>query len=188
MFERRNGGGSGQGIDRTVVATLLLLSITAARLEAQDSSWANRQGWIVGGSLGMLGSGTATAPLEHTVIGVNFTHVRPGSIGADISIGTIPRTLADGVLVVGTRLDAAVPVPLAHGMLLLPAAGLSLVGGLSAGGAGATPAYNVGGAVVFGTGNVGFRTGLTWHRPMESMGGIWLLEVGVAHLPGFRLP
>jgi hypothetical protein len=166
--------------------TMTLLMMAASRLDAQESPSLDRQGWIIGGSLGMFGSGAETAPLELMTVGVNFTQVRPRWIGADISIGTMPRVLAEGVMVLGGRFDATIPVPVAPGVLLLPAAGFSVVGGAGDGGAGGVVGYNVGAAAVFGTGNVGFRTGLTWHRLEESTSGIWLLEVGIARLPAFR--
>ncbi|NUO37405.1 MAG: hypothetical protein HOQ17_16670 [Gemmatimonadaceae bacterium] len=184
MFGLRGRRWVGRGTARAAIVAATLLAMIGGRLGAQDSSAVKRQGWIIGGSLGMLGSGREAAPLELTTVGMSFTQVAPGGLGADIAIGTIPRTLAAGVVVLGARFDATVPLSIAPGVLLLPAAGLTLVGGAAEGGGGGTAGYNLGAAAVLGTGTVGFRTGVTWHRLPDIRSGIWLLEVGIARLPG----
>jgi hypothetical protein len=168
---------------RAAALLVALVFLGANDLRAQDSTAARRGSWMVGGSIGMLGSGTQLAPAELMTIGVHFTQVRPGRLGADISVGTIPRTLSDGIVAVGARLGVALPLAVAPGVLLLPSAGFSLIGAAGGGGAGGTAGYNVGGAAVFGTGPVGFRTGITWHHMDFSNSALWLLEVGVAGRP-----
>ena len=98
-------------------------------------------------------------------------------------MGTIPRTLVEGVVVGATRLGVALPLTAAPGVLLLPSAGVTLAGIGSLGGGGGTYGYNAGGAAVFGAGTVGFRAGITWHRLASSPSSAWLLEIGFLRLP-----
>lgn len=169
---------------RSIRVAALLLALVTSAAGAQDSSAAPRRGWMVGGSLGIFGSGGQVASPELTTIGLHFTQVRPGAIGADISVGIIPRSLASGAFVAGTRVGLALPLALSSGVLLLPSVGLSLIGGVGAGGAGGTTGYNVGGAAVFGSGAMGVRTGVTWHRLDGSRSAFWLYEIGIARVPG----
>lgn len=162
---------------------LLILALVARESRAQDSSSAPSSRWMVGGSVGMLRYGGEFAPLQYSTIGMHFTQVRPGALGADFSIGIIPRVLAEGFLLAGARGGVALPFALAPNVLLLPSAGLTLIGGLGAGGGGGTWGSNLGAAAVFGSGSVGFRTGVTWHRLSGGGDGIWLLEFGVAKIP-----
>ncbi len=165
------------------LVALLILALVARESRAQDSSSAPPSRWMVGGSVGAIGYGGDFAPLEYTTLGMHFTQVRPGALGADFSIGIIPRVLADGFLLAGARAGLALPLALAPNVLLLPSAGLTLIGGLGAGGGGGTWGSNVGAATVFGSGSTGFRTGVTWHRLSDGGDGIWLLEFGVATIP-----
>ncbi|MCY7378700.1 MAG: hypothetical protein LH467_05085, partial [Gemmatimonadaceae bacterium] len=89
-------------------------------------------------------------------------------------------------LLSGARGGVALPLALAPNVLLLPSAGLTLIGGAGAGGVGGTWGTNLGAAAVFGSGSMGFRTGVTWHRLNDSADGIWLLEFGVVRIPGRR--
>lgn len=169
---------------RWIQVALLIVALVGRESRAQDSSSVPRSRWMVGGSLGTLRLNGEFAPLEYTTIGMHFTQVRPGALGADFSIGILPRVLADGFLLAGARGGVALPLALAPNVLLLPSAGLTLIGGLGAGGGGGTWGSNLGAAAVFGSGSRGFRTGVTWHRLSGGGEGIWLLELGVAKIPG----
>ncbi|MEP7384644.1 MAG: hypothetical protein ABI910_23435 [Gemmatimonadota bacterium] len=155
-----------------------LVALAVGNLRAQDSTAVQRAHWMVGGSLGVVGSAGERAPAEFTLIGVHFTQVKPGRVGADISINVMPRLLTAPALAGAARVGVALPLAVAPGMLLLPSAGVTLVGGAGPGGGGGTAGYNLGGAAVLGTGRVGLRTGLTWHR-FKDEGSAWLLEVGL---------
>ena len=169
---------------RWIQVALLMLALFARESGAQDSSITSRSRWMVGGSVGTLRYNGQFAPLELTTVGMHFTQVRPGALGADFSIGIVPRALADGFLLSGARGGVALPLALAPNVLLLPSAGLTLIGGVGAGGGGGTWGTNLGAAAVFGSGSTGFRTGVTWHRLNDSTDGIWLLEFGVVKIPG----
>lgn len=137
-----------------------------------------RDGWLIGGSVGLPGFGSEVAA-EAFTIGVHWTRARPGRLGADFSLGTIPRTLAEGVLVLGLRGGVALPLLLAPGTWLLPSTGVSLIGGVGAGGGGGAIGYNGGiAAAAFGTGRTGLRIGITWHRFQDLQGTVWLVELG----------
>lgn len=169
---------------RWIRLSLLMLGLIGAESRAQDSTRAPRSRWMVGGSLGALRFGDAFAPLEYTTVGMHFTKVRPGALGADFSFGIVPRALADGFLLSGTRAGIALPLTLSPSVMVLPSAGLTLIAGAGAGGVGGTGGTNLGAAAVFGSGSRGLRTGLTWHRLSEGGEGIWLLEFGVVKVPG----
>jgi hypothetical protein len=166
---------------RARFATTLLL-LAATRLQAQDSTATAAGGWMWGGSVGMFGVGQQTAP-ELLTIGLHWTQVRPGHLGADISVGTIPRVVVEGLVVGAARVGVTLPLSVAPGVLLLPTAGVSLIGGAGPGGAGGATGYNFGGAAVLGTGPVGFRTGVTWHRMDLTSSAVWLIEVGLVSRP-----
>lgn len=169
---------------RWIHGALLILGLVARESQAQDSTSSSPSRWMVGGSLGRIRYGGEFAPLEYTTLGMHFTQVRPGALGADFSIGIVPRVLADGFLLSGARGGLALPFALAPNILLLPSAGLTLIGGLGAGGGGGTWGSNLGAAAVFGSGSTGMRTGVTWHRLSDGGESIWLLEFGVAKIPG----
>ena len=179
MWSRARTRGAGR------VVLVLLLALAAGQAAAQDASRPDEgSGWIVGGSVGLIGFGSQTLPIELSTVGLHVTQVNRGSIGADFSIGTIPRLFAEGAFALGTRLGVTTPLQLAPGVLLLPSAGLTLIAGAGGGGAGALYGYNLGGATVLGTGNVGLRAGVTWHLMSEAQEGIWLFEVGISQIPG----
>jgi hypothetical protein len=153
---------------------------------AADATRSARAGWLVGASVGVPGSGGEAAPSLFTV-GAHFTQLRPGRLGADLALGTIPRAVTEGAVVGGARAGVALPLALSQGVLLLPSAGASLLGGVGAGGGAGTAGLNAGvAAVVFPAGAVGLRTGVTWHRFEEARAGLWLLEVGLVRGPRAR--
>ena len=167
---------------RTARTAIALLLLTAPHLPAQDSTTAHTPQWMVGASVGLLGGGREVAP-ELFTVGVHFTQLQRGRLGADISVGTIPRTLAEGLLVGAARLGAVLPLTFAPGVLLLPTAGITLAGVGSLGGAGGEYGYNAGGAAVFGTGPLAFRTGITWNKLASFRSSFWLLEIGFVRIP-----
>ena len=96
----------------------------------------------------------------------------------------MPRALAEGVAVVGARGGVALPLALSSGVLVLPSAGVSFVGGVGAGGGGATAGLNAGiAAVLFGASSVGLRTGVTWHHFGNSESAVALWEIGFVRAP-----
>jgi hypothetical protein len=164
------------------LALSLTLLVGGAPVGAQavpaDTLSRARSGWIVGGSLGVPGYESEIIA-EAFTIGVHWTRVRPGRLGADFSFGTIPRTLVEGVFVLGLRGGVALPLLLSPGTWLLPSTGASLIGGVSGGGGGGAIGYNAGvAAAFFGTSRTGLRSGITWHRFQDFRGAVWLVEVG----------
>jgi hypothetical protein len=158
---------------------------TAPRSTAADSSSA----WLFGASVGVPGYEDEPF-LELFTIGIHGTHLRGGGRpGFDYSLGTIPRALGEGVFVLGFRGGVAVPLTLSSRAVLLPSAGLSVVGGAGDSGGGATAGLNVGiAAIVLGLNATGLRTGVTWHRFQGTGRAIWLVELGVVGLRYTRAP
>jgi hypothetical protein len=173
---------------RLAMLTVPLLA-ASARAGAQhttlvrNSTGEKRSGWLTGASIGVPAY-EGDAVTEMLTIGVHWTQLRPGRLGADFSLGTMPRALAEGVVVVGARGGVALPLALSSGVLVLPSAGVSFVGGVGAGGGGATAGLNAGiAAVLFGASSVGLRTGVTWHRFGNSESAVALWEIGFVRAP-----
>jgi hypothetical protein len=148
---------------------------------SQGSDGAKPKGWLVGGSIGVPALDGHASPDLFTVA-LHGTQLRPRGLGADLAIGTMPRALAEGVAVGFARAGIALPFQPSKGVLLVPSAGVSVVGAASGEGGGGTTGLNAGlAAVIFGTGSVGLRTGVTWHRFAD--GGVSLWELGLVHVP-----
>ena len=159
----------------------------AARAEAQspDSTTETPDHWLIGVSLGIPGYRSNVTP-ELLTFGLNFTQVRPGRIGGDIAIGTMPWLMMQGVVPYGLRGDVALPLVRPH-LIVLPSAGVSAVGVIGPGGGAGTLGLNAGLATVLHTGGVGLRTGVTFHTFQGFDNPIWLLEVGFVSV-GFDPP
>jgi hypothetical protein len=150
----------------------------AADTNARGRPIEARGDWLVGGSVGVPGYGSEPV-VELFTVGIHWTQFRPGRLGADISVGTMPRVVAEGVAVVGVRAGVALPLALSPHMLLLPSAGVSAIGGAGAGGGGGLAGLNAGvAAVAFGMSRTGLRIGVTWHRFPDTRGALWLAELG----------
>src|SRR5688500_11559957 len=108
---------------------------TPPTARAADTSSLGHRDLLVGFSFGVPGYESEPVP-ELFTLGVHWTHVRPGQLGADVSLGTMPRTLTEGVLVLGVRAGIALAVPVSPGVLVLPSGGMSLIGGAGGGGGG----------------------------------------------------
>jgi hypothetical protein len=122
---------------------------------------------------------------ELVTIGAQLTRARPGRLGPDFSIGTMPYALVSGLAVVGVRAGLVLPLSVGPGIMLLPSGGLSMVGAATGMGAGALAGFNLGGSAVFESrGPLGTRAGVTWHRFQDSTSGIWLWEIGFVRSPG----
>jgi hypothetical protein len=134
--------------------------------------------WVIGASIGMPGYGKEAAP-ELFTVGMNVTQIKAGRLGADISVGTMPRAFTGGAAVVGARAGGVLPIALAPDVLLLPSAGLSLLGGAGDGAVTGLAGVNAGIAAVVWTGPIGVRTGITWHHFQNARGAIWLVELGI---------
>ena len=176
-------------------AALLRLALLAAPLlmpvgvvasqtspPTQDSDTAKGRGWLVGGSIGVPTFAGETSS-ELFTIAVHGTQLRSGGLGADFAVGTMPRALAAGVAVGFVRGGVALPFHLSRAVLMLPSAGVSLVGAASSDGGGMNTGLNAGlAAVIFGTGSVGLRTGVTWHRFANAEASVSLWELGLVHV------
>lgn len=161
----------GRYIARALLTAFSLTSSGVAGAAAQES---DHQGWLVGGSIGMPATERGLLP-ELFTIGGHWTQFRPGQLGVDLSLGTMPRLLLDGLLPVGARADVALPVAASTAVYLMPSAGVSLLGGFSSTGMVGDIGLNVGMAAAI-MGSTGLRAGATWHQ--FGGGGVWLLEVG----------
>ncbi len=150
---------------------------------SQDSDRAKPRGWLVGASIGVPAFDGDASP-ELFTVAVHGTQLRPGRLGADFALGTMPRALTEGLAVGFARAGVALPFQLSQGVLLLPSAGVSLVGAAGSEDAGGTTGLNAGlAAVFFGASSVGLRTGATWHRFGDSGASVLLWELGLVRIP-----
>ena len=159
---------------------VFLFAINADAQRSLTDSSTTARNWLVGASVGLPGYEREPAP-ELFTIGMNFTQMRPGRFGADFAIGTMPRAFAFGAGVLGARAGVVLPIAPTPDVLFLPSAGVSLVGGAGEGGGAAIGGLNAGAAMVFWTNDVGFRSGITWHRFQDFRESVWLVEIGIVH-------
>jgi hypothetical protein len=169
-----------------VVATLVSGTAAAQQPDSavsrpgspQDSSTADPTVWLVGGSIGLPGTGREAIP-ELFTIGVQATELPTGRAAADFAIGTMPWALAEGVIGLGVRAGLAFPLASSRRLVFLPSIGASLAGVFGSGAGGALPGLNAGLAlVVFGDTPTGLRVGTTFHRFRDAGFNVWLLELG----------
>ena len=167
---------------------LIALLLAAARAEAQsppattDSAKHAAEGWIYGASLGIPGY-RSTPAAELFTFGVNFTQLRPGRLGADFSLGTIPSVAVAGILPLGARAGVAFPLAAGPYLLVLPSAGVSTIMAMGPEGGAGVGGVTAGIATIAHAGPLGLRTGITWHGFANTSGAIWLLEIGFVSVP-----
>lgn len=182
---------SGLRARRMTAIVACLLGITAALVPgtsaAQTAAGTRPYGWLVGGSIGIPTVFGGELEPELLTLGAQFTHVRVNRPGVDFALGTVPRTLGFGVLSLGMRGGVALPLLLAPSVMLLPSAGVSVLGGFGSGGAGGSAGYNFGLSAVFipPKDKVAVRAGATRHT-FGTYGNFWLLEIGLSRAPGRR--
>lgn len=172
------------------IALLITLLAASARdvtaqepIPARDSLRVAPRQWIAGVSIGVPGFGGEPFPTLLTV-GGHWTQLNIGRLGADFSVGIVPRTLIDGIIAVGARGGVALPLAVSPRMLLLPSAGVSGVGAVGSGGALGVKGFNTGlTAVLMAPDGTGVRSGITWHRFNDAREALWLLELGVVRGP-----
>src|SRR5687767_12521847 len=169
-----------QSLGALLVAVLLIASAPVAR--GQDSTSSGRNGWVIGPLLGVPGAGSDYDPSFFT-LGVGVTRLSPNRPGLDFAIGTVPRAIPEGILPIGARIGASIPLALGPDAFVIPSAGASGIGAVGAGVVGAVGGYYWGAAGLVARGRTGSRAGITWHRPFEADASVWLVEVGVMRVP-----
>ena len=167
---------------------LIVLLLAAARAGAQsppattDSANHAAEGWIYGASLGIPGY-RSTPAAELFTFGFNFTQLRPGHLGADFSLGTIPSVAVAGIIPIGARAGVAFPLAAGPYLLVLPSAGVSTIMAMGPEGGAGVGGVTAGIATIAHAGPLGLRTGITWHGFANTSGAIWLLEIGFVSVP-----
>ena len=161
---------------------LLLVAADIGLARGQDTTLARRDGWIVGPLVGLPGAGS-DYELSLVTLGVGVTRLSPNRPGLDFAVGTIPRIIPEGVLPIGARIGASIPLSLTPDAFLIPSAGLSAVGAAGSGGAAGTGGYYGGIAAVVARGKVGLRAGVTVHGSPDADVAVWLVEIGVMRVP-----
>lgn len=140
--------------------THLLLLLSCLQTPAETTAHAATAFSFEAGSLSAFESGAIQ-------LGLRITPVRTNSAVFDVAVATFPDAITRGVLLFMFDVDVAFATPLGTSeMMLMPRAGLSVLGGAgSGGGGGAAAAYNVGlGMFARMTPAVGFRLDYTHRR------------------------
>lgn len=165
---------------RALFVAALTVSTSAAIATAQDSATARPPASAVGFLVGLPAYAGQTIGQLATV-GVSWTQLHPQRLGADVSLGTAPRAIADGQSAIGARADAVFPLAIAPSVFLLPAAGVSMLAVTSDH---AVLGVNAGVAVmIVKSRSVGFRAGVTVHRFQDDRNLASLVEAGVVWAP-----
>ena len=154
-----------------------LLAFASRESDAQDSAATHAATNIVGVSVGIAGVRNQVLPLDLAIVGISVTHVEPRHLGFDLSVGTIPRLLADGTPIFGVRAGLVLPVPVAEHLTLLPGAGLSGLGN----GDGGVLGWNANlGMLSSISPSTALRTGISLHQFVEEQSEVaWLYELGI---------
>ena len=164
-------------IDRVVVAvSLLLFGAGYTGAQGQDSANAPPAEWMIGMSLGVPGMQRNVYPMFAT-FGLQFTEIQNRSLGADLAIGTMPYLLLNGSIPFGFRGGLTVPFVSPH-LIVVPSSGVSVIGGMGAGGAGGLLGLNTGIAAIVRRRGLGLRTGVTLHFFPGLNRPVWLAELG----------
>lgn len=154
-----------------------LLALASRDSDAQDSTVARRPTNMVGVSIGIAGVANETLPLQLAIVGISATHVQPGHLGFDLSVGTSPYLLAQGATIFGARVGVILPFRVGEQLMLLPGAGISGIGN----GDGGALAWN-GNLSLLTTVSRGtaLRTGISVHQFQGERSHVWLYEMGLA--------
>jgi hypothetical protein len=166
---------------RLAAVCLVLVLVGSSRAQSQEPAEPGPElnPWVMGISAGVpRESGNSYA--EYFMVGAHTTHVRPGRVGADVSLSTLPRLVPLGVFPFVIRAGVVLTLPLGSNLLLLPGAGISAVGGISSEGGGAGGGLQAGAALIAAPeGRPRLRAGATWHQLAGLEGAIVVLELGV---------
>jgi hypothetical protein len=160
------------------MSAAVLLLVGPAVVAGQETPPAHRDGWVMGGSVGVLGPERVVYPGRFTV-GAHWTRVTPGRLGPDFSVGTVPALLFPR-LVVGARGGVALPIALTRNVYVLPSGGVSMVSLLGPGALHGAVGLNAGiAAMAFVDRSYAVRVGVTAHRLSGVDGTARLVEVGL---------
>lgn len=162
-----------------VLLGLMLALPPQAQAQGPPASGEEPGPWVLGVSVG-LPRADGESYGELLTLGLHASHVRPGRVGADFFVGTLPRVIFEGVLPVAGRAGAVLPLPLGSDLLLLPGAGVGALGGVSSDGAGFGIGLHTGASLIVGVqGRPLLRGGATWHYFAGLGEPLILLEFGV---------
>jgi hypothetical protein len=117
--------------------------------------------------------------------GIRFGPGQPGAVGGDVAFAFLPQFASAGGFLGMLDLDLAYAVPLGGGAALVPRAGISGIGAVSAWGGGGNLGINAGGGLVVGLSEAsGVRADVTYRSFSlgESGSGVVSYTLGVVWL------
>ncbi|MES3034694.1 MAG: hypothetical protein V4813_11920 [Gemmatimonadota bacterium] len=168
-----------------LTAAACVLLALPLRAQADDTIPSSASSWALGGTV-MMPRATGGANLALLGIGLSAGTLRPNIIGGDLAFVVSPTALAFGALIGGVRANLALPVAVGGSTLLVPSAGVSLLGGAASGGFGGVAGVNGTMAVIFFSRplaepgpSLGLRIAVASHRfGQDGDASVRMLEVG----------
>jgi len=159
-----------------------LLIMSGARVSrAQSSDTTTRDGWVVGALVGRIR--VADVPDGHgTAFGVGATRFASQRPGVDLAVVTIPRLFRDGAIPLHAQMGVTVPVRLGDAFYLVPAVGVD-AGGVAGESADRWVGYHWAARALFARRQLGLEAGVVWVRAVNAPNTLWLVELGLMHVP-----
>lgn len=167
------------------LAVCVMRPLPAFAQEADSLALASSS-WMLGGTIMMPNVGNSVDG-TFSALGLSAGTLRANRVGADLAFVLLPRGLQAGVLAGGARANLALPIGIGGRALLVPSAGLSLLGAVGVGGAGGIRGLNgTMGLIVFDRPisdpgpSYGVRIAIASHRfGNADESGLRMLEVGL---------
>jgi hypothetical protein len=163
----------------TISRSLQVAVLTVTPALAQDTTASVGAGTLVTYTVGVPGWRSEVLA-ELFTLGVHVGSARPNRLSPEVAFGVAPRVLVAGALAYGVRPGLAVPIAPTPHLLVVPSAGISIVGVAAQGGGEALIGASGGLAfVILPKTASGLRVGMTWHAFHDASEALWLLEFGV---------
>jgi hypothetical protein len=95
----------------------------------------------------------------------------------------VPRVIPEGFVPIGVRIGPSIALALGPNAFIIPSVGVGGIGAVGSGGVAGTGSFYLGASGVVARGTVGLRAGVTWLSPPDAGESLWLVEIGVMHVP-----
>ena len=162
------------------------VSTAACAQEMTSTDSTKSRSSMIGGTI-MIPQVSGRSGAEFTAVGLTVSPARPNRLGAELAFVVVPYALGFGVVAGAVRANIGLPIRLGPNMLLVPSAGLTLLGALGSGVGGGRRGVNGTVALVYGfdstqasASSIGLRAALAFHRFGSSDdGGIRMFEIGI---------
>ena len=140
---------------------------------------------MIGGTI-MIPQVSGGSGAEFTAVGLTVSPARPNRLGAELAFVIVPYALGFGVVAGAVRANIGLPIRLGPNMLLVPSAGLTLLGALGSGVGGGSRGVNGTVALVYvfdanpASASIGVRAALAVHQFGSGQeGALRMFELGI---------